>query len=163
MNIGITLVIQGLAFFAVAWLVMKFGWPNIMSAIEERQKKIADGLAAADRGQKDLDQAKRQADEIVREARTKAAQVIDQANRRSNALLEEAKGAASVEADRLVSAAREGIAVDTARARSELRTQVAGLAVQGASQLLGREVNAAAHADLLERLAAQIEQAAPAK
>jgi len=141
MNIGITLVIQGLAFFAVAWLVMKFGWPNIMSAIEERQKKIADGLAAADRGQKDLDQA----------------------NRRSNALLEEAKGAASVEADRLVAAAHDGIAVDTARARSELRTQVAGLAVQGASQLLGREVNAAAHADLLERLAAQIEQAAPAK
>jgi polyhydroxyalkanoate synthesis regulator phasin len=91
MNIGITLVIQGLAFFAVAWLVMTFGWPNIMSAIEERQKKIADGLAAADRGQKDLDDAKAQAAEIVKEARVKAAQVIDQANRRSNALVDEAR------------------------------------------------------------------------
>lgn len=163
MNIGITLVIQGLAFFAVAWLVMKFGWPNIMSAIEERQKKIADGLAAADRGQKDLDDAKAQAAEIVKEARVKAAQVIDQANRRSNALVDEAKGTAAAEADRVVAAARDTIAIDSARARGELRAEVAALAVAGASQLLGREVNAAAHADLLERLAAQIEQGAAAK
>lgn len=163
MNIGITLVIQGLAFFAVAWLVMKFGWPNIMSAIEERQKKIADGLAAADRGQKDLDDAKASAAEIVKDARIKAAQVIDQANRRSNEMVEEAKGAAATEADRLVSGARDSIAIEAAKARGELRAQVAGLAVQGASQLLGREVNASAHADLLERLAAQIEQPAAAK
>lgn len=156
MNIGITLVIQGLAFFATAWLVMKFIWPPILGAIEERQKKIADGLAAADRGQKDLDDAKAQALEIVREARTKATAVIDQANRRANELVEEARGSALAEGERLIAAARSEIATEQARVRGELRAEVAKLAVAGASQLLRREIDPRAHAQLLDELAARI-------
>ena len=159
MSITITLIIQGLAFFAVAWLVMTFGWPHIMGAIEERQKKIADGLAAADRSQKDLEEAKAKAQEIIREARAKATQIVDQAHRRSTELVDEAKGVAVTEGERLKAAANDEIAISTSRARAELRSQVAHLAVSGASQLLGREVDAKSHADLLERLSAEIETA----
>lgn len=156
MSITITLIIQGLAFFAVAWLVMTFGWPGIMGAIEERQKKIADGLAAADRGQKDLDDAKAQALEIVREARTRAVQIVEQANKRSNELVEEARGTASSEGARLIAAAKTEIATESTKARGELRADVARLAVAGASQLLKREINPQAHAELLEELASRI-------
>ena len=95
MSITVTLIIQGLAFLAVAWLVMRFGWPSITGAIEERQKKIADGLAAADKGQKDLTEATQRADAIVREARDRAKQIEDQAARRSNEAIEAAKQADS--------------------------------------------------------------------
>lgn len=156
MSITITLIIQGFALFAVAWLVMKFGWPSIMSAIETRQKKIADGLAAADRGQKDLDDAKAQALEIVREARTKAAQIVEQANRRGGEVVEEARGTALAEGERLIAVARTEISTETARARGELRKEVAHLALVGASQLLQREVDAKAHAQLLDELATRI-------
>jgi len=156
MSITITLIIQGFALFLVAWLVMKLGWPSIMSAIEERRKKIADGLAAADRGQKDLDDAKTQALEIVREARTKAAQIVDQAARRGGEVVEEARGTALAEGERLIAGARSAITTETARARGELRQEVAHLALVGASQLLKREVDAKAHAQLLDELAARI-------
>ncbi|HUO78982.1 MAG TPA: F0F1 ATP synthase subunit B [Steroidobacteraceae bacterium] len=156
MSITITLIIQGFALFAVAWLVMKFGWPSIMGAIETRQKKIADGLAAADRGQKDLDDAKAQALEIVREARTKAAQIVEQANRRGGEVVEEARGAALAEGERLIGVARTEITNETTKARGELRKEVAHLALVGASQLLQREVDAKAHAQLLDELAARI-------
>ncbi len=156
MSITITLIIQGFALFAVAWLVMKFGWPNIMSAIEQRQRKIADGLAAADRGQKDLDDAKAQALEIVREARSKAAQIVEQANRRGGEVVEEARGTALAEGERLITVARNEISTETARARGELRKEVAHLALVGASQLLQREVDAKAHAQLLDELATRI-------
>lgn len=156
MSITITLIIQGLAFFAVAWGFMTFGWPHIMSAIEERQKKIADGLAAADRGQKDLDEAKAHALEIVREARGKAVQIVDQASKRSNEIVDEARGTATSEGARLIAAAKTEIATETTKARSELRADVARLAVAGASQLLKREINPQAHADLLEELASRI-------
>ena len=156
MSITITLIIQGIAFFAVAWLVMHFGWPHIIGAIETRQKKIADGLAAADRGQKDLDDAKAQALEIVREARTKATQIVDQANRRGGELVEEARGTALAEGERLVTVARTEISNETARARGELRKEVAHLALVGASQLLQREVDANAHTQLLDELATRI-------
>ncbi len=156
MSITITLIIQGLAFFATAWFVMKFIWPPLLGAIEDRQKKIAEGLAAADRGQKDLEDAKAQAQEIVREARTKASAVIDQANRRANELVEEARGTALAEGERLIAAARSEIATEQARVRGELRTEVANLAVAGASQLLKREIDPKAHAQLLDELAARI-------
>ena len=156
MSITITLIIQGFALFLVAWLVMKLGWPSIISAIEERRKKIADGLAAADRGQKDLDDAKAQALEIVREARTKAAQIVDQAGRRGGEVVEEARGTALAEGERLIAVARTEISTQTARARGELRNEVAHLALVGASQLLKREVDAKAHAALLDELAARI-------
>jgi F-type H+-transporting ATPase subunit b len=156
MSITITLIIQGIAFFAVAWLVMQYGWPVIIAAIEERQKKIAEGLAAADRGQKDLDDAKAQALEIIREARTKAAQIVDQANRRGGEVVEEARGTALAEGERLISVARGEISTQTAQARGELRNQVAHLALVGASQLLKREIDPKAHAQLLDDLAARI-------
>jgi len=156
MSITITLIIQGFALFAVAWLVMKLGWPTIIAAIETRQKRIADGLAAADRGQKDLDEAKVQALEIVREARSKAAQVVEQASRRGGELVEEARGTALTEGERLIAAARTEISTQTARARGELRNEVAHLALVGASQLLKREIDAKAHTQLLEELAARI-------
>ncbi len=156
MNITITLIIQGFALFLVAWLVMKLGWPSIMAAIEERRKKIADGLAAADRGQKDLDDARAQALEIIREARTKAAQIVDQANRRGGEVVEEARGSALAEGERLIAVAKNEISTQTARARGELRNEVAHLALVGASQLLKREVDAKAHTQLLDELAARI-------
>jgi F-type H+-transporting ATPase subunit b len=156
MSITITLIIQGLAFFATAWLVMKFIWPPLLGAIEERQKKIAEGLAAADKGQNALQDAQSQALEIVREARTKASAVIDQANRRANELVEEARGTALAEGERLIAAARNEIATEQARVRGELRAEVANLAVAGASQLLKREIDPKAHAQLLDELAARI-------
>ena len=156
MNIGLTLIIQGLAFFATAWLVMKFLWPPLLGAIEERQKKIAEGLAAADKGRNALQDAQAQALEIVREARAKAAAVIDQGNRRANELVEEARGTALAEGERLIAAARNEIATEQARVRGELRAEVANLAVAGASQLLKREIDPKAHAQLLDELAARI-------
>lgn len=156
MSITITLIIQGLALFFVAWLVMKFGWPHIIGAIETRQKKIADGLAAADRGQKDLDDAKAQALEIVREARNKATQVVEQAGRRGGEVVEEARGTAIAEGERLIAVARNEISTQTARARGELRNEVAHLALIGASQLLKREIDPKAHAQLLDELAERI-------
>ena len=156
MSITITLIIQGFALFAVAWLVMKLGWPTIIGAIEERQRKIADGLAAADRGQKDLEDAKAHALEIVREARTKAAQIVEQANRRGGEVVEEARGTALAEGERLIAVARNEIQTETARARGDLTNEVAHLALAGASQLLQREIDAKAHAQLLEELASRI-------
>jgi F-type H+-transporting ATPase subunit b len=158
MNINLTLFAQALMFAGFIWVVATKIWPPLLNAIEERQKKIADGLAAADRGQKDLDEAKKRADDIVREARDKALGIIDQASRRSGELVEEAKHTATAEGSRLLAAARAEISTESGKARDELRSQVGRLAVAGAAQLLGREVDAKAHADLLERLAAEIER-----
>src|SRR5208282_1679243 len=102
MDLALTLVIQGVVFFVVAWAVMKFIWPNIMDIIETRQKKIAEGLAAADKSQKDLGEAEARSKEIIREARDRAAHIVDLAGKRSNEIVEEAKGTASSEAQRLV-------------------------------------------------------------
>ncbi len=156
MDIAVTLVIQGVAFFAVVLIVMRFGWPHIIGAIEERRKKIAEGLAAGTRAQKDLDDAKVRAQEIIREARDKAVQIVDQASKRSAEIIEEAKSTAIAEGQRLVTQAHEEIALDTTRAREGLRKQVASLAVQGASHLLEREIDPKTHADLLDKLELEI-------
>lgn len=156
MSITITLIIQGLALFAVAWAVMKWGWPSIIGAIETRQKTIADGLAAANRGQSSLDEAKQQALEIIREARTKATQIVDQANRRGGEVVEEARTTAHAEGERLIGVARSEISSESTRARSELKGEVAKLALAGAAQVLKREVDPKAHAQLLDDLAAQL-------
>jgi F-type H+-transporting ATPase subunit b len=152
MNIGVTLIIQGVAFFAVVLIVMRFGWPSIMAAIEARQKQIAEGLAAGNKGQKDLDEAKVKSQEIIREARDKAVQIVDQAGKRANEIIEEAKATAQSEAQRIVAQAHEEIALDTTKARESLRKQVANLAVQGASRLLEREIDPKTHAQLLDKL-----------
>lgn len=159
MDINATLIGQALGFLVIVWFTWKFIWPPLLGAIEERQKKIADGLAAADRGQKDLDEAKTKANEIVREARDKAVQVVDQAHKRSGEVIDEAKHTAVAEGERLVSAARAEVASEAGRARDGLRRDVATLALAGAERLLGREVDAKVHADLLEQLATEIERA----
>jgi len=156
MNLNATLLAQSVVFLVLVIISWKFIWPPLMNAIDERQKKIADGLAAADRGQKDLEDAKSQALAIVREAHGKAAQVVDQAGRRANEMVEEAKGTASAEGERLIAAARGEVATETARVRGELRAEVAKLAVAGATQVLKREVDASAHAALLDELADRI-------
>jgi F-type H+-transporting ATPase subunit b len=156
MNLTVTIIIQGLAFFAVALLVMRFGWPHIIGAIDARRAKISEGLAAANKGQKELDEAKLKAHDLIREAREKAQQIVDQASKRAAEIVEEAKGAATTEGQRLVAQAHEEIALEVTRAREGLRKQVATLALQGASHLLEREIDAKTHADLLDKLDLEI-------
>lgn len=156
MDLNVTIFIQATAFLAVALLVMKFGWPHIIGAIEERQKKIADGLAAANKGQKDLDEAKVRAQDIIKEARDKAVQIVDQASKRSNEIVEDAKSTANTEGQRLLGQARDSIVLESTRAREGLRHEVGALAVSGAARLLGREIDAKTHADLLDTLAVEI-------
>lgn len=158
MNINGTLFGQFIVFVILIWFTVRYIWPLLLNAIEERQKKIAEGLAAADRGQKDLQEAKTTANDIIREARDKASKIVDQANRRSNEVIEEAKGTAIAEGQRLLAEARQEVQLEQNRAREQLRKEVAGLAVAGASQLLGREIDARTHADLLEKLALDIER-----
>ena len=153
---NLTLVIQGLAFFAVAWLVMKFGWPHIIAAIEERQQKIAEGLAAADNAQKNLAQAEEKANEELKAARAKANEIIDQAHQRANQIVDQAKNDAIAEAGRQKALAEAEIDAASNRAREELRKQVSALAVTGAEKLLKREIDANAHKALLDELAAEI-------
>ncbi len=153
---NLTLVIQGIAFFAVAWLVMKFGWPHIIGAIEERQQKIAEGLAAADRSQKDLAQAQDKVNEALKDARVKANEIIDQAHQRANQIIDAAKNDAIAEANRQKALAQSEIDAAANRAREDLRKQVSALAVTGAEKLLRREIDASAHKVLLDELAAQL-------
>ena len=156
MNLAITLVIQGVVFFLVAWGVMKFAWPALMTAIDTRQKKIAEGLAAASKSEKDLAEAEERSRQIIREARDRAVQIVDMAGKRSNELVEEAKGTASSEAQRLVAQAHGEVERESARAREQLSKEVGRLAVAGASRLLGREIDAKTHAELLDKLAAEV-------
>jgi F-type H+-transporting ATPase subunit b len=156
MNLALTLVIQGVVFFLVAWAVQKFFWPFIMDAIETRQKKIAEGLAAANRSQKDLDEAQARAKEIIREARDKAAHMVEQAGKRSTEIVDEAKGTAVTEAQRLIAHAHEEVALEATRAREGLRHEVGKLAIAGASRLLEREIDPRTHAALLDKLSAEI-------
>ncbi len=156
MSLNITLFIQGLAFFAVAWLVMKFGWPHIIAAIEDRQKKIAAGLAAADRAKAELAAADDQAAEEIKAARLKAVEIIDRAQQQGNAAIDQAKQAAVAEGNRQLAAARAEIDSLSFRAKEELRKQVAGLAIAAAEKILKREIDADTHRGLLDQLASEI-------
>ncbi len=131
-------------------------WPKIQGALEERSRKIALGLQAAEEGEKELAAARDKAEAIVREARERANQIIDHAQHRANDLVEQAKGTASSESARIVAAAQQQIELEATRARESLRREVAGIAVQAASKLLSREIDARKHADLLDQLATQI-------
>ena len=159
MNINATLIGQAIVFLILIWFSVKFIWPPLLKAIEDRQKKIADGLAAAERGQKELHQASGEAEAIVGEAREKALRIVDQANRRSNEIIDDARATAVTEGQRLVGDAKQEITLEQARARDALRKDVASLAVAGASRLLEREIDPKAHADLIEKLAREIEGA----
>lgn len=156
MDFNATLIGQTIAMIFFVWFTMKFIWPPIMNAIEARQVAIADGIAAAQRGQTDLENAKAEAAKIIAEARDQARSIIDQANSRASGILEAAKAEAEAEKQRRLEAARAQIDVEINRAREELRGQVAAIAVAGAERILKREIDAAAHRDLLERLAAEL-------
>jgi len=159
MNLNATLIIQGIVFFILAGVTMKFIWPPLIAAIDDRRRKIAEGLASAEKGEKSLAEAKSSATEIIKEARVQATKIVEQANRRSNELVDEARGTALAEGQRLVAEARQNVDLEATRAREQLRKEVALIAVAGAGRLLGREIDAKAHADLLEQLAVEIERA----
>ena len=156
MNIGITMLSQAVAFAIFIWFTVKFIWPPLMKAIEQRQKQIAEGLAAAERGKQDLALAAKRAAEELQRARVQAGEIISQAEKRGAAVVEEAKSAAKVEAARIVTGAKAEIEQEVFRAKEALRTQVAMLAVAGAEKILKREVDAKAHAQLLSGLEAEL-------
>jgi F-type H+-transporting ATPase subunit b len=155
-NINLTLIVQMFVFIVLIWFTMKFVWPMILGPMEERSKKIAQGLAAADRGEEALAKARDEADAIVRAARERASQIIDHANHQANELVEQAKGVATTDAQRIKVAAEQQTELETSRARESLRREVAQIAVQAASKLLEREIDPKTHADLLSKLATQI-------
>jgi F-type H+-transporting ATPase subunit b len=156
MNINLTLFAQALAFAGLIWIIATKIWPPLLRAIEERQQKIAEGLAAADNSQKALEQAQASADVVVREARVKANEIIEQAHQRANQIVEQAHTEAVAEANRQKELAQAEIASASTRAREELRTQVSALAVAGAEKLIRREIDANAHRALLDELAQQL-------
>ena len=156
MNINLTLIGQMIAFICFVMFCMKYVWPPILAAMAEREKKIADGLAAADRASHDLELAKEKAVERLKEAKHEAAGIIDAANKRGIQLVEEAKASAVVEADRVKTAAKAEIEQETNRAREQLRGQVAALALAGAEKVLGASIDQKAHAELVDKLAAEL-------
>jgi F-type H+-transporting ATPase subunit b len=152
----VTLIIQMLVFMIFVWVVMKFIWPIILGAMNEREKKIAAGLAAAEQGEKDLSEAKSRAEEVIKEARTRAVAIESQAQSRANQIIEEARKAASLEGEKALAAAKSQIELESNRARDQLRGQVVSLAVAGAKRVLEREVDAKTHGELLDQLAAKL-------
>ena len=156
MSITLTLIVQMLVFIVLVWFTMKFVCPMILGPMEDREKKIAQGLAAADRGEQSLAKARDEADAIVRAARERATQIIDQATHHASEIVEQAKGTATSEGQRLKTAAAQEIELEASRARETLRREVAQIAVLAASKLLEREIDAKAHADLISKLATQI-------
>ena len=156
MNINLTLIGQMVAFVCFVVFCMKFVWPPIIAAMQERANKIADGLAAADRASHDLELAQEKAVERLKQAKEEAAGIIDAANKRGNQLVEEAKQAALVEAQRVKASAQAEIEQETNRAREQLRSQVAVLSLAGAEKILGATIDPKAHADMVEKLAAEL-------
>ena len=156
MNIGLTLIAQMLAFAGLIWLVATKIWPPLLNAIEERQKKIAEGLAAADNSQKALADAEARANEELKAARSKANEIIEQAHQRANQIVEAARHDAIEEGVRQKALVEADIAASANRAREDLRRQVSALAVSGAEKLIRREIDPAAHKALLDELAAEI-------
>ena len=156
MNINATLIGQAMVFLVLIWFTVKFIWPPMMKAIEDRQQKIAEGLAAADRSQKDLAQAQDKVSEALKDARTKANEIIEQAHARANQIIDQAKNDAVGEANRQKALAEAEIAAAANRAKEDLRKQVSALAVSGAEKLLKREIDANAHKALIDDLAAQL-------
>jgi F-type H+-transporting ATPase subunit b len=156
MNLNATLIVQTVVFLILGWVTMKFIWPPLIQAIEERQKKIADGLAAADRAKKELAEADSRVADEIKKARTEAASITERAQKQYNEILDKAKGDAVSEAAKIKAAAEAEIANLSFKAREILRQQVSALAVAGAEKILQREIDANRHRDLLEALAKEI-------
>ena len=156
MSINATLFVQAIVFAILVWFTMKFVWPPITAALDERAKKIADGLAAADKAKADLSAANKRVEDELAKARNESAGRLADAERRAQALIEEAKGRATEEASKIVAAAKVEADQQTVKAREALREQVAALAVKGAEQILRKEVDPGVHADLLNRLKTEL-------
>lgn len=156
MNINLTLIGQMLAFVAFVIFCMKYVWPPILAAMQEREQKISEGLAAADQASHDLELAKEKAVERLKEAKEEASGIIEAANRRANQIIDEAKQAAVAEADRVKASAQAEIEQESNRAREQLRGQVAALSLAGAEKVLGASIDASAHADIVDKLAAEL-------
>lgn len=156
MNINLTLLMQAAAFAAFIWFTAKFVWPPLMRAIEARQKTIADGLAAGEQGRQALASAEKRIADLVNEAKARSAEIVAQGEKFRVDTVEAAKAEAKAEAERIMAGARAEIAQEVARAKEHLREQVAALAVAGAEKILEREVDAKAHADLLDAVKRQI-------
>ncbi len=156
MSINATLIIQLLVFLILVWFTMKAVWPPLAKALDERAKKIADGLAAADKAKTELAAANKRVEQQLSSARDDATKRLADAERLAQSMVEEAKGRANEEASKIVAAARAEALQESSKARDALRDQVATLAVKGAEQILKREVNAGVHADLLNRLKAEL-------
>lgn len=154
MNLNATILAQMLIFAIVIWVAMKFLWPEITGSIQERTRRIAEGLAAAERGQKDLVAAESRVEQLVRDARARALSIEQQAQVRANEIVDTAKHTAQAEGARLLESAHAQVVLDAQKARAELRGQVAALAVSGAARILEREIDPRAHAQLLDKLAA---------
>ena len=163
MDFNLTLIGQTISMIVFVWIAMKWIWPMFMEVIEKRRKEIADGIAAGEKGQKELAEARHGSEAIMADARQKAIQVTDLASKRGNDIVAEAKNTATAEGQRLITQARGEIANEQNLARDGLRKEVSTLALAGAAKVLGREVDAKAHAQLLEELAAELEKGAPAR
>ena len=156
MNLNLTLIAQAITFTAFILVTVKWIWPHMLRAIEARQKTVADGLAAAEQGRRSLETSTRQAEDAVTQARGRATEILTQAEKRAAQLIDEARNAAKEEGNREKLAAKAEIAQALTRAREQLRDQVASLAVAGAEKILRREVDARAHAELLESIKRQL-------
>jgi len=155
-NVTATLFGQMLTFAVLVWFVNRFLWGPMTRMMEDRKKRIADGLAAAERGKHEQELAEKRAAEVIHEAKEQASEIIAQAQKRSNEIVEEAKDSARAESERIVAAANAEIEQEVHRAREQLRGQVATLAVTGASRIMEREIDAANHQQMLDELAAEI-------
>ncbi|MBT8100563.1 MAG: F0F1 ATP synthase subunit B [Gammaproteobacteria bacterium] len=156
MDINMTLLGQTIAMIVFVWFCMKFIWPPLLDAIEDRQKTIAEGLAAADKGQEKLEQASAEAENIVEEARKQATGILDQAHARANEIVADGKADGAKERERQLAAAKAEIEQEANRAREELRGQVSAIAVASAEKILQREIDAKSHDDILGKLAAEL-------
>lgn len=156
MSINLTLIIQMAVFAFLVWFAMKFIWPPLTKALDEREKKIADGLAAGERGERDLELAQEKCAELMRKAREEASAIVESSHNRGNQVMEDAKADAAAERERRLAVARAEIEQETNRAREALRDQVATLAVAGAERLIEKEIDASSHRDLLDKLVAEL-------
>lgn len=156
MNINLTLIGQTITFFVFILFCAKAVWPALISAMKEREKKIADGLAAAEKADKDLALAEQRVEEELDAAKLQAAEILEQANKRAAQIVDDAKEQAKTEAERIVGAAHAEVEQETNRAKEALRGQVAALALQGAEKILGKSIDAKAHSDIVDKLTAEL-------
>jgi F-type H+-transporting ATPase subunit b len=155
-DLNATLIGQTIAMIVFVWFCMKFVWPPLMGMIEERQEKIADGLAAAEKGSRSLEIAEVEKAKLLDEARSQAREIIDQANSRGSNIVDEARDTADKERERILSTAQSEVEQEVIRAREELRNEIGTIAVASAEKIIGREIDSSTHKDLLDKLAAEI-------